>query len=147
MRISTKGRYGTRAMVYLGENFGKEPVSLRELAEEEDISLKYMEQIVPLLKKSGLIRSIRGARGGYVLTRRPENISLRDILVALEGRWSLVECLTDQNQHPGGAMRIALWIVAMPPDDDFFQQEKQQEASRNSANSSSVSPTACASCI
>ena len=96
MRISTKGRYGTRAMVYLGENFGKEPVSLRELAEEEDISVKYMEQIVPLLKKSGLIRSTRGARGGYVLSRRPEKISLGDILVALEGRWSLVECLTDE---------------------------------------------------
>ena len=88
MRISTKGRYGTRAMVYLGENFGKEPVSLRELAEEEDISVKYMEQIVPLLKKSGLIRSTRGARGGYVLSRRPEKISLGDILVA--GLWLFI---------------------------------------------------------
>lgn len=83
-------------MVYLGENFGKEPVSLRELAREEDISVKYMEQIVPLLKTSGLIRSTRGARGGYVLTRHPKEISLGDILVALEGRWSLVECLTYQ---------------------------------------------------
>lgn len=55
-----------------------------------------MEQIVPLLRKSGLIRSTRGARGGYVLSRGPEKISLGDILVALEGRWSLVECLIDE---------------------------------------------------
>ena len=95
MRISTKGRYGTRAMVYLGENFGEAPVSLGELAEKEGVSLKYMEQIVPLLKASGLIRSTRGSHGGYVLAKEPHEISLRDIVQALEGSWSLVDCLED----------------------------------------------------
>lgn len=95
VKISTKGRYGTRAMVYIGENYGKGPVSLRKLAESEGISVKYMEQIIPLLRKSGLIRSARGARGGYVLAREPREISLRDIVQALEGPWSLVDCLDD----------------------------------------------------
>ncbi len=95
MKISTKGRYGTRAMVDIGENYGKGPVSLRKLAERQCISMKYMEQIIPLLKASGLIRSTRGALGGYVLAKEPGEISLRDILQALEGSWSLVDCLDD----------------------------------------------------
>ena len=95
MRISTKGRYGTRAMVDIGENYGKGPVSLRKLAERQCISMKYMEQIIPLLKTSGLIRSARGARGGYVLAKEPRKISLHDIVQALEGSWSLVDCLDD----------------------------------------------------
>jgi Rrf2 family transcriptional regulator, cysteine metabolism repressor len=97
MKISTKGRYGTRAMVDIGENYGKGPVSLRELAKRQGISIKYMEQIIPLLKTSGLVRSVRGARGGYVLARAPQEIPLRDIVHALEGSWSLVDCLDDDN--------------------------------------------------
>jgi Rrf2 family cysteine metabolism transcriptional repressor len=95
VKISTKARYGTRAMIDIGEHFGKGPVSLRKLAERQCISMKYMEQIVPLLKASGLIRSTRGALGGYVLAKEPGEISLRDILQALEGSWSLVDCLDD----------------------------------------------------
>jgi Rrf2 family cysteine metabolism transcriptional repressor len=95
MKISTKGRYGTRAMVDIGENYGKGPVSLRKLAERQHISMKYMEQIIPLLKASGLIRSARGARGGYVLAKEPREISLHDIVQALEGSWSFVDCLDD----------------------------------------------------
>ena len=95
MRISTKGRYGTRAMVDIGENYGKGPVSLRKLAQRQCISMKYMEQIIPLLKGSGLIRSTRGARGGYILAKAPDEISLRDIVRALEGSSSLVDCLDD----------------------------------------------------
>jgi Rrf2 family protein len=95
MKISTKGRYGTRAMIDIAENYGKGPVPLRQLAERQCISMKYMEQIIPLLKASGLIRSSRGARGGYALAKEPSEISLRDILQALEGSWSLVDCVED----------------------------------------------------
>ena len=95
MRISTKGRYGTRAMVDIGDNYGKGPVSLRKLTDRQCISMKYMEQIIPLLKGSGLIRSTRGARGGYVLAKAPDEISLHDIVRALEGSSSLVDCLDD----------------------------------------------------
>jgi Rrf2 family protein len=95
MKISTKGRYGTRAMIDIAENYGRGPVPLRQLAERQCLSLKYMEQIIPLLKASGLIRSARGARGGYVLAKKPREISLRDIVEALEGSWSLVDCVDD----------------------------------------------------
>ncbi|MBW1896941.1 MAG: Rrf2 family transcriptional regulator, partial [Deltaproteobacteria bacterium] len=95
MKISTKGRYGTRAMIDIGENYGKGPVPLRQLAERQCISMKYMEQIIPLLKASGLIRSARGARGGYALAKEPRQITLGDIIRALEGSWSLVDCVED----------------------------------------------------
>jgi Rrf2 family protein len=95
MKISTKGRYGTRAMIDIAENYGSGPVSLRQLTNRQCLSLKYMEQIIPLLKSSGLIRSARGARGGYVLAKKPSEISLRDIVEALEGSWSLVDCIDD----------------------------------------------------
>jgi Rrf2 family cysteine metabolism transcriptional repressor len=97
MRISTKTRYGTRAMVDIGEHQGEGPVSLRELAHRQGLSMKYMEQIVPSLKASGLIRSARGAQGGYVLAKEPRQISLHDIVHALVGSWSLVDCLDDDN--------------------------------------------------
>ena len=100
MKISTKGRYGTRAMVDIGENYATGPVSLRELAERQGISMKYMEQIIPLLKTAGLVRSIRGARGGYVLGRPPREILLQEIVEALEGKWSLVDCLDDTGFCP-----------------------------------------------
>jgi Rrf2 family protein len=85
-------------MVYIGEYYGKGPVSLRKLADSEDISMKYMEQIIPLLKSSALIKSTRGPLGGYELAKEPHKISLHDILQALqalEGSWSLVDCLDD----------------------------------------------------
>ncbi len=96
MKISTKGRYGTRAMIDIGENFAKGPVSVRQLADRQNISVKYMEQIIPMLKASGLVRSTRGARGGYVLAKNPREIRLRDIVQALEGPWSLVDCVSDE---------------------------------------------------
>ena len=95
MKISTKARYGTRAMIDIGERYEKGPVSLRKLAERQCISMKYMEHIISLLKASGLIRSARGALGGYILAKKPHEISLRDIVQALEGSWSLVDCLDD----------------------------------------------------
>ena len=82
-------------MIDIGANYGKGPVPLRQLAERQCISMKYMEQIIPLLKSSGLIRSARGARGGYALAKEPRQITLADIIHALEGSWSLVDCVED----------------------------------------------------
>lgn len=112
MKISTKGRYGTRAMIDIAENYGKGPVSLRQLAERQCLSLKYMEQIIPLLKASGLIRSARGARGGYVLAREPRKIWLREIVEALEGSWSLVDCIDDSSlcDRAGQCAAYDIWL-------------------------------------
>ena len=84
MKLSTKGRYGLRAMIDLARYSEKEPVSIGSVAARQEISERYLEQLVALLKKAGLVKSIRGASGGYVLAKAPEEISVGDILRALE---------------------------------------------------------------
>ncbi len=93
MRLSTKSRYGTRAILDIAINYEKGPVSVKSLAQRQDISVKYMEQLIPLLKLAGLIRSVRGARGGYTLSKDVHQINLRDIIDALEGSMFLVDCV------------------------------------------------------
>lgn len=92
MKMSTRGRYGTRAMLDIALNYEKGPVSLKDMAQRQEISVKYLEQLIPPLKAVGLIRSIRGAGGGYTLTRHPDKINLLEIMQALE-RISPVDCL------------------------------------------------------
>jgi Rrf2 family protein len=85
MKLSTRSRYGTRLMAILALRYGHGPVLLREISEREAISEKYLSQIVIPLRSASLIRSVRGARGGYVLAREPAQIDLRQIVEALEG--------------------------------------------------------------
>lgn len=86
MEISTQGRYGVRALIDLAVNSNSQAVSLREISERQNISERYLEQIFAELKKAGIIKSIRGAHGGYLLNKPPEEISLADILKVLEGK-------------------------------------------------------------
>lgn len=95
MQITTKSRYGLRAMVELAVNFEEGPLSLKEIAEEQKISYKYLEQIIPFLKSAGFVRSIQGSKGGYVLTKDPGSITLLEILQVLEGQLKLVDCVDD----------------------------------------------------
>ena len=99
IRLSTKGRYGTRLMVNLASHYhnGRESVILKNISNEEDISIRYLEQIIIPLKISRLVKSIRGAGGGYILARHPSDIKLREILLALEGPCCLVECVDDED--------------------------------------------------
>ena len=92
MKLSTKGRYGLRAMIDLARYSEKEPVSIGSVAARQEISERYLEQLVALLKKAGLVKSIRGASGGYVLAKKPSEISVGDILRALEGSLEPVKC-------------------------------------------------------
>ena len=97
IRLSTKGRYGTRLMLNLAHHFnnGSEAVILKNVSENEDISIRYLEQIIIPLKINKLVKSIRGAGGGYTLARPPAKIRLSEILEALEGSCCLVECVED----------------------------------------------------
>lgn len=92
MKLSTKGRYGLRAMIDLARYSEEEPVSISAIAARQDISERYLEQLMGLLKKAGLVRSIRGATGGYVLARNIKEISVGDVLRALEGSLEPVKC-------------------------------------------------------
>ena len=93
MRLSTKARYGAKAMLDIAINYEKGPVSLKSLAQRQHVSVKYMEQLIPLLKLAGLVRSIRGAGGGYTLSKDAHLINLRDIIDALEGSMFPVDCV------------------------------------------------------
>ena len=95
MRLSTKGRYGTRAMLDLALNPNEGPVLLREIAKRQEVSEKYLEHSISALRKAGLVRSIRGARGGYVLAKSPSQIRLSEIMEVLEGSMAPVECVDD----------------------------------------------------
>lgn len=92
MKLSTKGRYGLRAMVDMAVNGEDGPVSILSIAKRQNISENYLEQIIALMKKANLVYSIRGATGGYTISKPLEEISVGDILRALEGDLSLVKC-------------------------------------------------------
>ena len=95
MRLSTKGRYGARAMLDLALNSNQGPVLLRDIARRQEVSEKYLEHSITTLRKAGLVRSIRGARGGYVLAKSPSQIRLSEIMEVLEGSMAPVECVDD----------------------------------------------------
>lgn len=101
MKISTKGRYALRLMLDVALSAEDQPVSLRDVARRQDISDKYLEQIVTPLSRAGLVRSVRGAGGGYLLTRPPQDYTVGEILRVLEGSLAPVSCA----EEPGCCSR------------------------------------------
>ena len=95
MILSTKGRYGLKIMYELALNYGNGPMPLKEVAQRQQLSETYLEQIIAHLKKGGLVASIRGAQGGYELIRKPEEISVGEIIRTLEGPLAPSECVLD----------------------------------------------------
>ncbi len=100
MRLSTRSRYGVRLMLALGASDSKKPVFLKDIAASEEISEKYLSQIIIPLKAKGLVTTFRGAHGGYLLSRPASEIKLREIVEPLEGDLSLVDCVG--NSHVCG---------------------------------------------
>jgi Rrf2 family protein len=92
LKLSTKGRYGLRAVLDLAVHSDEEAVALSQIAERQAISMNYLEQLIAKLKKAGIVKSIRGAQGGYQLAAPAEEISVGAILRALEGDLSPVDC-------------------------------------------------------
>lgn len=112
MMISTKGRYALRLMVDIASRPEGMPVSLKEVATRQNISMKYLEQIVNRLCRAGLLESIRGPHGGYLLTRRLEDYTVGDILRVTEGSLAPVACLTGEfNECPrsDGCPTLPFW--------------------------------------
>ena len=93
MKISTKGRYGLRIMLDVARNDAQGPVSIPDIAKRQSISAKYTEQITGALVKCGLLRSVRGPQGGYVLLKQPSEYTVWEILLKTEGDLSPVECV------------------------------------------------------
>lgn len=96
MKISTKGRYGLRALTDLAAHIEGEPISLASVAKRQNLSLNYLEQVFGTLRKAGIVKSIKGPQGGYLLTREASKITVQEILEALEGKFSIVDTGTEQ---------------------------------------------------
>lgn len=93
MRLSTKGQYGVRAMFDLASHAQKGPVPLRQISEREEISLNYLAQLLSKLRKAGLVESVRGPGGGYLLKKEPKKIRISDIVTAVEESLSPISCI------------------------------------------------------
>jgi Rrf2 family protein len=95
MKLSTKGRYGIKAMVDLAIHYGVEPVSIKSISERQNISEYYLEQLFAPLRKADIIKSVRGAQGGYILNREPKDITTAEIMEVLEGPVEISDCLEE----------------------------------------------------
>lgn len=105
MKISTKGRYGLTIMIELAKNYGEGPTSLRTIAKMNNLSEHYLEQIIAPLRNASLVKSIRGAYGGYILNEPPSKITAGDVIRVLEGPIALVEGIEDEEPA-----KQELWI-------------------------------------
>ncbi|SMP49057.1 RrF2 family transcriptional regulator [Anoxynatronum buryatiense] len=95
MILSTRGRYGLKAMFELGLHYGKGPIPLKIIAERQCIPENYLEQLIAILRKAGLVKSVRGAQGGYLMLRPPDQVTVAQVLLALEGPLAPAECVAD----------------------------------------------------
>lgn len=112
MKISTKGRYALRLMLDLAVYNTGEPVSLKDIARRQQISEKYLEQIISILNKAGYVRSIRGAQGGYMLKREPKEYTVGMILRLTEGNLAPVGCVGENSmdcERRQGCVTIRIW--------------------------------------
>lgn len=112
MKLSTKGKYGLKAMVDLAISYGQGCVSASSLAQLQGVSEAYLEQLIASLRKAGLVVSSRGAQGGYTLSREPQSINVGEVLRALEGSTSLMECVGLETScgNAGSCTARPLWL-------------------------------------
>lgn len=107
LRLSTKGQYGVRAMFEIARGYETGPITIKEISERQDVSVAYLEQILNTLRRAGLIASIKGPGGGYVLGRRPSEISISAILRELEGPLAITSCLDPKE----GCSRVDICVT------------------------------------
>ena len=123
MMVSTRGRYALRMMIDLAENSHDHAyIAMKDIAERLEISKKYMEQIMPVLVKNGLVEGLQGQGGGYRLMRRPEDYRVGEILRLTEGDLAPVSCLSGDSPctRSGGCRTIAMWSRFNKLTNDFF---------------------------
>ena len=107
MKLSTRSRYAVRLLVALAAEKSDQPVLLKKIAEEEEISDKYLSQLIIPLKSAGLIRSFRGAKGGYALAKKPKEITVEEIVTVMEGTTEIIDCV----ENPDACSRVDLCIT------------------------------------
>ena len=98
MKLSTRSRYGTRILVDLARHNDQGPIQIGEISKRQDISVKYLEQLIRPLKQASMVTSVRGPKGGHMLAKEPEDITLGQIVRLFEGQTELVECISNPEQ-------------------------------------------------
>ena len=112
MKISTKGRYALRLMIDLAINYEGNPIRIKDIAERQNISNKYLEQIIAILNKAGYVKSVRGPQGGYMLKKSPEEYTVGMILRLTEGSLAPVACVEEDEtdcERQSGCVTYLLW--------------------------------------
>lgn len=141
MKLSTKMRYGTRAMVDLALAYPTKALSVKELSQSQYLSIKYLEQIMAALKAGGLVKVVRGVHGGYTLARDPGTIRLIEVFEPLEGALSLVDCVGDPSvcERRDGCVTWEVWsemtkalekVLERTTVQDLVERKKQKSNSR-----------------
>lgn len=127
MKLSTKTRYGLRALFDMAFHAGTLPVQIKDISRRQEISPRYLEQIFQSLKRAGLLRSRRGPQGGYYLTRGPSEITLQQIILATEGPLALVDCVGGEGRtrkkkcnFDNRCVTQTVWTEASRRLDDYF---------------------------
>ena len=124
MRLSTKGRYGLRALVDLAAHEEGEAVSLARTAQRQKLSLNYLEQVFGMLRRAGIVAGVKGSNGGFRLTRDMDEITVKEVLEALEGEFSIAEDVGEDTQDPvRNALRELLWDEIDRRVDQFLQEK------------------------
>jgi Rrf2 family iron-sulfur cluster assembly transcriptional regulator len=100
MKLSTRTRYGARILLHLARYHGQGPVQISAISKHQDISVKYLEQLIRPLKKANLVNSVRGPKGGHLLIKKPEEITLGQVVRLFEGQSDLVECISNPETCP-----------------------------------------------
>ena len=123
MKVSTRTRYGLRAIIRLAQVKDNSPLQVKVIADDQDLSIKYLEQLMAILKSAGFVRSVRGSKGGYLLARSPETITAKEVFDVLEGRLVPVECL-ETNDFCGKTNKCParwLWATLQNTVDDVLE--------------------------
>ena len=129
MKLSTRTRYAMRAMLELTTNRSRTPLQIKVIARNQGISAKYLEQLMSVLKANGLVRSIRGAKGGYVLAKAADQIKLNDIFMCLEGPVVITECIENKNSCAKSTNCITrgLWLQLQNAVTEILQSTTLQD--------------------
>ena len=124
MKLSTRGRYGTRLMLELTKNYGKGPVSMNEIAKNQNIPIKYLEQLILPLKKAMLIKSVRGPKGGHMLAKSPKKINLWEIVNLLESKFMFTDCVGNEYacENAADCLIRPVWEKAYETLMELFQE-------------------------
>ncbi len=133
MKLSTRGRYGMRLMVELAGNYGEGPLSMGAISRNQGIPVKYLEQLIIPLKKAGLIGSVRGPKGGHMLTKPPSRINVWEVISLLETRVLLLDCLNDPEvcEHIDDCLIRPVWGKAYNAMKRIFEETSLQDILRH----------------